>query len=311
MSTISLNTALKKLVRFISPYTVFLEKRLKLLENKIHTLSLDIANDKYLKCLEDKIGKIHVQEKIIVSLTSYSKRIENVHLTIASLLKQSVQADMIILWLSSEECISEKLAFLEANYDNFEIRFCADMKSYKKLIPTLCEFETELIITADDDIIYPYFFVEKLLVAHINDPSHLHCYRAHKIKLNRNGSTKPYSKWDYETNDSLASHLILPTSGAGVIFKRNMLHEDATNYELASRLSPTADDLWLKVMAFANNTMCKVIEGNLMVGFITIDHDEVQPLSKLNVTLKKNDKYIKALMSYYKIEFDILDEDSD
>ena len=41
--------------------------------------------------------------KVIISLTSYPARIDTVHLTIRSILRQTVQADKILLWLSIEE----------------------------------------------------------------------------------------------------------------------------------------------------------------------------------------------------------------
>lgn len=58
------------------------------------------------------------REKIIVSLTSFNKRIGRVWIVIESILRQTCKPDMIILWLSKEEfpsmeCLPKKLLRLQ------------------------------------------------------------------------------------------------------------------------------------------------------------------------------------------------------
>ena len=66
---------------------------------KILQFNLDFIDKKNsYALLKSKLDK-----KIIVSLTSYSARINTVHITIDSLLKQTFKADKIILWLAKEQ----------------------------------------------------------------------------------------------------------------------------------------------------------------------------------------------------------------
>ena len=54
--------------------------------------------------------------------------------------------------------------------DKFEIRWVnEDIRSYKKLIPALKNFPTDVIITADDDVIYPEDWAERLLKSYATD----------------------------------------------------------------------------------------------------------------------------------------------
>ena len=95
--------------------------------------------------------------EIIISLTTYSLRIHNVYIALESLLNQTIKPNRIILWLAEEEFNEANLpiSVLRLKERGVEIRFCEDYKSYKKLIPTLREFPEAIIITVDDDVIYP------------------------------------------------------------------------------------------------------------------------------------------------------------
>ena len=64
-----------------------------------------LVRDWYMKhpIRRNGINQAKRKENIIVSLTSYPKRIGTVWLTIETLLRQSVKPDEIILWLAQEQ----------------------------------------------------------------------------------------------------------------------------------------------------------------------------------------------------------------
>lgn len=104
-------------------------------------------------------------ERMVVSLTTFPLRIGKVHLTIQSILRQSRPADRILLWLSKEEFPEE--AQLPANLlrlkeKGLDIRFCDNIRSFKKVFYTAQEFENDVIVTADDDALYPENWLEGL-----------------------------------------------------------------------------------------------------------------------------------------------------
>ena len=95
----------------------------------------------------------HGTPKVIVSLTTYGRRVRKVHYTIISLLRQSYKPDMVILWLDNENWNDQNLpnTLLKLKEKGLTIKYCADLKSYKKLIPALMEYPDSIIVTCDDD----------------------------------------------------------------------------------------------------------------------------------------------------------------
>lgn len=130
---------------------VFLKKRYELLRLKINNrFSLTSLNNREKQ-----------NDKVVVSITSYPKRINTAYLSIESIFYQSLAPDRVILWLSKKEVckndIPKNLKKLKSR--GLEIRMVEDnIKSYKKLFYAIKEFGDQLIITCDDDTIYPKFF---------------------------------------------------------------------------------------------------------------------------------------------------------
>ena len=142
---------------------------------------------------------------IIVSLTSYKKRINLVHKTIESLLQQSLLPEKIILWLSNEEFpnkiqnLPDSLKRLICN--KFSIQFCKDIHSYKKLIPTLRLYPDSAIVTVDDDVVYGKNLVSSLVESYKKSPHMIHCCRCHLLQVDGMGNLLPYKRWIW--SDSL------------------------------------------------------------------------------------------------------------
>lgn len=196
------------------------------------------------------------ERNIVISLTTYSKRIQTVHRTVESLLRQSLLADKIILWLDeteiSREELPKQLASLES--DVFEIRFCPNYKSYKKLIPTLQLYPDATIITFDDDIDYPADQVEKLVLSHYDNPDDIITHVARNI-LSKNGQLLPYSEWKHAFKEQVGkpySHL-LPIGVGGVLYPQGSLNSEVMNVDAFMKLAPHGDDLWFKCMTLLDD----------------------------------------------------------
>lgn len=99
-----------------------------------------------------------IEEKIIVSLTSYPERINQVRQVLDSILANTLKPDLIVLTLSLDEFpnkeIPKELTELEEK-DLLKIKWVEGNEyPYKKLMHTLKDYPDDLIITTDDDVIY-------------------------------------------------------------------------------------------------------------------------------------------------------------
>ena len=109
--------------------------------------------------------------KIITSLTTWNKRINDCRTTIESMLKQTRRPDAIELNLDLENFprgladIPEWLKEMEAMNDNLWIYFRqSDIKCYQKFIPTIRRHcgTRYILVTLDDDNDYPTEYLERI-----------------------------------------------------------------------------------------------------------------------------------------------------
>lgn len=136
----------------------------------------------------------NVNRDIVVTMTSWKKRINNVSKTIVTLLKNTIKPRCIELNLSEEEFqnkekdLPEDLILL-ANKEQVNINWVgANTKSFKKLIPTLKKYWNEkdlYIFTADDDIIYQPDILERFKKSMLdNEEKKVVCFGNYVCRLN-------------------------------------------------------------------------------------------------------------------------------
>lgn len=108
--------------------------------------------------------------KIIVTLTSWKGRINNVYNTLLTILNNTCSPYKLVLNLAIEEFpnkendLPQSIIQLLNTYNNFEL-FWVDKNNFvfKKLIPTINRYKDNFIITIDDDVLYPLDFIENIL----------------------------------------------------------------------------------------------------------------------------------------------------
>ena len=160
-------------------------------------LLLHDYNKSAFESMECGVSLKYGDSDVVISLTTYSKRINQVHIVVESLFRQTQQANRIILWLAKEEFSDDTIPLiLKKQIDRgLEIKYCEDIKSYKKLLPVLSLTPDSTIITVDDDYIYPLNFVENLLKIHFRYPQSVCYYTGNRISFDSRGTLKPYVKW--------------------------------------------------------------------------------------------------------------------
>lgn len=101
---------------------------------------------------------------ITVNLTTTPARLPYIAPALHSLNMQSTPPELIVLWITQECDLSCFVSFLDKGYDvkGISVKFLKEWGSATKLIAPLESNESELIVTADDDVTYPSNWLENL-----------------------------------------------------------------------------------------------------------------------------------------------------
>lgn len=254
-----------------------------------------LYRESVLRCTDPGVGN-DLPETLTVSLTSFGTRIETVYLTIESLMQQSLKADRIVLTLDRNNFSEATLpAALKKQRDRgLEILFCEeDLGPYTKFYYTLQKYPDDLLITVDDDLVYPIDTLDQLYRAYQNDPDVVHCTRSHLIRFNTNGAILPYKSWKWDHNFDAPSLLIFPTGVGGVLYFPGCFDEEILNKKVFQQLARDADDIWLKAMTLLRQTKCRqVSDGRPWKDrYLQINHSQITSLKRKN----KNGNDIKIL----------------
>ncbi|MCX2523126.1 O-linked N-acetylglucosamine transferase family protein [Larsenimonas rhizosphaerae] len=245
---------------------------------------------------------------LVVSLTSYPGRFSTLWATLQSLLTQTVAPDRVILWIAQDdrEKLPENVLSLVTS-SGLEVHYCEDIRSYKKIVPTLEKWPEAYIATADDDIYYPPTWLEELVDATQPGKKEIAAHRIHKIRLSDQSEVLPYKEWEWNSSHALkADTLNFPTSGAGILYPPNCFHADVKDASIFTDICPDADDIWLYAMARLNGYSFKHTGRQ---GFMTWPDSQKQTLFEANFK-GGNDLQLKQLSKRYGMK-NIMDKTKD
>ena len=193
-----------------------------------------------------------MDKKIIVSFTSYGKRICNVHNVIDSILKQTMMPNRIILYIDGKykDLIDERLENMTHN-GIFEIRFVpCDLGPHTKYYYAFQDFPNDIVITIDDDMIYEKELIERLVVFYEKCPGCIVSNRTHLIRKGINGEVESYDKWIFDSKIFIGIPRmdLCATGVGGVLYPPGLLSKKIFDVDTFRRICPYADDLWLKTI---------------------------------------------------------------
>ena len=246
--------------------------------------------------------------RVIVSLTSYGRRVaRTLKYPVYSMLLQSRRPDKIVVWLDNECFSDDSLPTSVKRLEKYgvEIRFCEDLKSFKKLVPTLRLYPDDIIVTIDDDIVYERNTLKCLLDRHNEFPDDIICTVAH-IPTFGSAGLNPYKEWKLNVCKSV-EELIFPLGGSGTLYPPHSLYKDVVDPSLFLSLAPRADDVWFWIMALKNGKNIRLSGLNRLYRQIDLLYQQTHKNSTLketNMGENMNDIQIKAVLSHYGIGLD-------
>lgn len=289
---------------------------MKTLARKLYALLHPLAGRISVRCFEIKysilsilsfsgrksgVRQIKRDIPLVVSLTTYSKRINKVYLVIESIMRQSLKPDHIVLWLSNSPRERVPVMLERLKKRGLQIKFCNDIRSFKKIIYTLGEFPDSPIVTADDDCIYPRDWLKELYDSYMVDPGSVSCHRAHMIRLDSDGQLLGYDEWENSYCSSTEPFFrLFPTGVGGILYPPGAFTSEVFNSKIYLSLCPLADDVWLKAMALLNGVPCRkaTARNNKL---ILVTGSQTESLYQQNVSKKKNDEQFLAVIRHYEL----------
>lgn len=248
------------------------------------------------------------KEKIVVSFTSYPERFQFVPKVFKTICWQSMRPDKIILYLCKSECKDGlPKPIRDLSKYGLEIEMVEDnLKPHKKYYYSMQKYPNDIVITIDDDILYPHNMIKELYASYLRYPDCISAARVHLMTRDKVGKLKNYNEWLWEYKKyKTPKHCLFATDGAGVLFPPHILIRETFDKENIFALCLNADDIWLKFME---------IKGDKRVVYVpkanpklcVIKKSQKDGLNKTNVFENANDTYIKKVMEYYQISDDII-----
>jgi hypothetical protein len=251
----------------------------------------------------DQLGKnaSPAEVEVVISLTSIPSRLSTLQLTIKSLLNQSVSFEKVVLWLHQDLKNDLPPALEKLQGKRFEIHYSATTEPHRKLVETLKIHPDRVIVTCDDDMMYPKDWLFRLLESWRHTPDDIVAHRCRKIRIN-NGEIMPYRTWRSETQGE-SSLITVPLGCGGVLFPPGSLDARVLDRDAYIRLSPNADDLWYKAMAMLKGTAMRKSRDPYPAPLQIIASQGIS-LRKKNIGDDQNRVQLLALAEEYNLTFE-------
>lgn len=241
----------------------------------------------------------------VVSLTSYGKRIGTAHLAIESISRGSSRPSRLLLWIDDEFLFSHLPTSIQRlQKRGLEVTLCRDYGPHKKYyayVESQGAFRLPLV-TADDDILYPRYWLKGLIKANHEHPDVVNCYGAHVIPVNESGFER-YKSWKLATS-TIPCYCHVAMGGLGTIYPPAFLAKLKCAGESFTTCCPTGDDLWLHVQAVRARFKVRQILPRLpYFSFQMIPRTQQYALSCNNVDRDGNELQINATYTAEDISF--------
>lgn len=264
-----------------------------------------LLKSNYLKDLEARGLTNSELPDVIVSLTTYPARIKTISQTIKTIIDQTYPYKLLVLWLApsqfpnKEKDLPNELVEM-IKRKTIQVCWYHDIRSYKKLIPSLKKYPNDAIVTVDDDLLYPKDLLQRLVNAYHSAPNMIHTLRAHGVIINSLFEFLPYRSWKNPLNESTPSFFNFLTGGAGCLYPPNTLSKIVFKEKQIKNLCPLADDIWFWASAVANDIKINLVTPTIgQLKYVPNSQDTDSTLWRTNVLQGANDEQLHCVLKKY------------
>lgn len=242
--------------------------------------------------------------KVFVSVTTTRKRLGLFFYAFQSLIRQDYGDFEIVINLSREAYLFDDGINSIPDWmggENVQVNFVENTGSYRKLVPLIETVgEEDLVVTADDDMLYSNQWLSRIVKEAGKYPDLLVCGGARRIKKNIFGRVQNYLGWPLCITSETAMDLI-PLSGFGAAYRKKLVDLNFITDAAFREYAPTADDLWFRIASMRKN-VCVHVNPDIAQGNATITHK--MGLDQVNFrTKQKPQGFLARAMSQLKLEF--------
>jgi len=235
-----------------------------------------------------------------VSMTTYPPRLSSAYWALASIFSQTRRPDAISLVLADDEfprsVVPHRLRRFVDNGLNL-IWTSENARSYNKLLTVLQDYPGHTVVTADDDALYPRWWLGELLRSHRQLPRAILGHRANLI-VSSNRKAEPYVTWPRAGTSSPSSRVLL-TGVGGILYPPGSLPALVQDRKLIRELCPTTDDIWFRAMSLLHGTTVAVITDEEH-DFPAAPHAGASAkLMDTNVLQGENDRRLEAVFNHF------------
>lgn len=248
------------------------------------------------------------QNKLIVSMTSYPARIEGVARVFHSILTQRVSQQLyhLVLVLAIPE-FPNKLADLPKSLQLMAARGLIEIiwhptniKSHKKLIPTLLKYPDNPILVIDDDVLRPNGWLQCFINDHAAHPTDI--ITGMVAQYLDNGKFKMYPNREYgNTNYGTIVKNGRPANGRGGTLYPPHTFTDERFFDeaLFMSLTPNSDESWQFFFNWRDQKPIRLISKQFNVSLF-IEGTQEQPTALWKVNHRNNgyDKIWQKITDY-------------
>lgn len=276
----------------------------RLISNQLIPIYFSVFSGKrsYLKRRKNR----RKTKQVVVSLTSFPARINNLWIVFECMFRQSLTPDVIVLYLAEKQ-FPEKMNSLPRKLRKYSelglirISFVKDdFRSHKKYYYSFQEYRESLVVLIDDDLIYTKDLIKGLVELNKTYPDAICCHRAHVVGKAGEGKLLKYREWRVLKGSCKPSRAVFHTSGGGTLYRPSLFNKELFNSEKFMELCFTADDVWLNIQAYISGI--KIVKSSYFTNYVPIQVAGDVKLSNLNVGEGQNDKQIKKTLESYGID---------
>ena len=235
--------------------------------------------------------------EVTISLTSYAKRFPYLFRTLQRLLyiSKGRAAIEVHLFANDFDLLNSKLLGLRKRGIKY-IKHDKDLKVFLKL-SSVDTFNGTPIITVDDDVFYQRDFLEKLIDASNNYPGTVIGLRGFKPIVKKSCEFDSYRNWKAVSGKDTNSNCVFLTGVGGILYPPEVIAASIIKPEEGFNICPNNDDLYLYFKLHQREIPIFALSSKNEP--LTWPNSQDGALWKANVSLGKNDQYLKDLTNYF------------